>query len=198
VRRAFEGHDEQRVTPDLSYRGESGMLIEGYSDFSMEAPGCSPGTVMYRADFKLDGDVTPLFPYIKAAIKDAVCYDTPHHIQFVLDGYRCALYTDKAVAASFENRAQAVEFIQRLIDFLNDLDARRDSIEPDHTMFKAIPVLDVYKLLPRTNCAECGFPSCMAFAMTLGQGEATCDLCPALNDPTNENAAKLRALIDGD
>ena len=171
------------------------MPIEGYSDLSLEVPGCHPGEVYFCADFKLDADVTHLFPYINAVIEGATYVDTPHHIQFILDGYRCALYPDKAVAALFEGQSQAVEFIERLIDFLNDLDARKDSIEPDHKKFEPVPVLDIFKLLPRTNCGECGFSSCMAFAAALSQSETTSPQCPELSDPASENAAKLHSMI---
>ena len=100
------------------------MFVEGYSDFSLEAPGCSPGVIAYSAHFKLDTDVTDLFPYINAVAEDTTYYDEPHHIQFSLEGFKCALYPDKAVMAVFENREQALRLISHLIDFLNDLHAR--------------------------------------------------------------------------
>src|SRR5665647_1398765 len=33
----------------------------------------------------------------------------------------------------------------------------------------ALTGLEIYTLLPKTNCQECGFPSCLAFAMKLSQ-----------------------------
>ncbi len=42
----------------------------------------------------------------------------------------------------------------------------------------ALTALDIYKLLPKTNCKECGFPTCLAFAMRMAAGKATVDLCP--------------------
>ena len=172
------------------------MLINGYSDFLLEAPGCHPGIVQYRADFKLDANVTHLFPYINAVAENATYYDAPLHIQFFLHGCRCALYPDKVVAALFEDREQALRFIQRLIDFLNDLHSRQDSIEPNHQMYKPLPVLDIYRLLSRSNCQACGFSTCMAFAVALSQGETSSVECPELGDPANENAVKLQSLIE--
>ncbi len=61
------------------------MLIKGYSDFALEVPGCHPGIVSYRAEFKLDTDVTHLFPYINTVAEGAMYYDVPHHIQFHFD-----------------------------------------------------------------------------------------------------------------
>jgi len=45
---------------------------------------------------------------------------------------------------------------------------------------KEISPIDVYKLLPRTNCGECGVPNCMAFATKVVNGEALIDECPPL------------------
>ncbi len=36
----------------------------------------------------------------------------------------------------------------------------------------ALTGLEIYKLLPKTNCKECGFPTCLAFAMKLAQKQA--------------------------
>lgn len=38
--------------------------------------------------------------------------------------------------------------------------------------------LDIYKLLPKTNCKECGFATCLAFAMALAQKKIALDKCP--------------------
>ncbi|MCC6191559.1 MAG: hypothetical protein IT318_21240, partial [Anaerolineales bacterium] len=38
--------------------------------------------------------------------------------------------------------------------------------------------LDIYKLLPQTNCKECGFPTCLAFAMKLAAKQAELKSCP--------------------
>ena len=42
--------------------------------------------------------------------------------------------------------------------------------------------LDIYKLLPKTNCKECGFPTCLAFAMKLAQKGTELDKCPYVSD----------------
>ncbi|MFH0966321.1 MAG: acetyl-CoA decarbonylase/synthase complex subunit gamma [Methanobacteriota archaeon] len=45
---------------------------------------------------------------------------------------------------------------------------------------KEISPIDVYKLLPRTNCGECGVPNCMAFATRVVNGEVVTSECPPL------------------
>lgn len=42
----------------------------------------------------------------------------------------------------------------------------------------ALTGLQIYKLLPQTNCKECGFPTCLAFAMKLAAKQAELAACP--------------------
>jgi acetyl-CoA decarbonylase/synthase complex subunit gamma len=46
----------------------------------------------------------------------------------------------------------------------------------------ALSGLQIYKLLPQTNCKECGFPTCLAFAMKLAQKGAELDKCPYVSE----------------
>ncbi|HIJ00624.1 MAG TPA: acetyl-CoA decarbonylase/synthase complex subunit gamma, partial [Candidatus Methanomethylophilaceae archaeon] len=38
--------------------------------------------------------------------------------------------------------------------------------------------IEFFKYLPKTNCGECGQPTCLAFAMQLANQKASLDLCP--------------------
>src|SRR5665647_1008072 len=46
----------------------------------------------------------------------------------------------------------------------------------------ALTGLEIYKLLPKTNCKDCGFPTCLAFAMKLSQKATELDKCPSVSD----------------
>jgi acetyl-CoA decarbonylase/synthase complex subunit gamma len=48
----------------------------------------------------------------------------------------------------------------------------------------ALSGLEIYKLLPQTNCKECGFPTCLAFAMKLAQKGTELSKCPYVTDET--------------
>jgi acetyl-CoA decarbonylase/synthase complex subunit gamma len=48
----------------------------------------------------------------------------------------------------------------------------------------ALSGLEIYKLLPQTNCKECGFPTCLAFAMKLAQKGTELAKCPYVTDET--------------
>jgi len=46
----------------------------------------------------------------------------------------------------------------------------------------ALTGLDIYKLLPKTNCKKCGRPTCLAFAMQLAQKKANLSDCPDVSE----------------
>ncbi len=45
----------------------------------------------------------------------------------------------------------------------------------------ALKGLDIFKITPKTNCKDCGFPTCMAFSMKVATGAASLDKCPHLS-----------------
>lgn len=54
----------------------------------------------------------------------------------------------------------------------------------------ALTALEIYKHLPKSNCGECGFPTCLAFAMQLAQKKVALDDCPPVT-------AEGRAALEG-
>jgi acetyl-CoA decarbonylase/synthase complex subunit gamma len=42
----------------------------------------------------------------------------------------------------------------------------------------ALTGLEIYKHLPKTNCKDCGFPTCLAFAMKMATKQVALDKCP--------------------
>ena len=47
----------------------------------------------------------------------------------------------------------------------------------------------IFKLLPKTNCGDCGVPTCLAFAMNLAAGKAELDACPHVSEAAKEMLA---------
>ena len=50
----------------------------------------------------------------------------------------------------------------------------------------ALSGLEIYKHLAKTNCRECGFPTCLAFAMALAKKQTSLDKCPHVNDEAKQ------------
>lgn len=50
----------------------------------------------------------------------------------------------------------------------------------------ALTGLDIFKLLPKTNCKKCGMPTCLAFAMQLAQKRAKLESCPCVSEEAKQ------------
>jgi len=57
----------------------------------------------------------------------------------------------------------------------------------------ALTGIQIFKLLPKTNCKECGVPTCLAFAMNLASGKAELDECPYVSEEAREQLAEASA-----
>ena len=169
------------------------MLVKAYTDLTLRTDSPFKRTDLgvdkfICAHFHLDNDVSPLFPFINSVAPPATYLEKPPYIRFMLDGFLCGLHPDHGVAALFEDREQALEFLERLLAFLNDLDQRRDSLTPNYKTWNPVPVLDIFRILPQTNCRQCGYATCMAFAAALSLESAGTDCCPGLARPIAQQA----------
>ena len=57
----------------------------------------------------------------------------------------------------------------------------------------ALTGIQIFKLLPKTNCKECGVPTCLAFAMNLASAKAELDSCPYVSDEARAQLAEASA-----
>lgn len=53
--------------------------------------------------------------------------------------------------------------------------------------------IQIFKLLPKTNCGECGVPTCLAFAMNLAAGKAELVSCPYVSEEAKSQLAEASA-----
>ncbi len=143
---------------------------------------------VWSLSFKPNQETTFLFPYINGALDDALWYEHPGHVKFLFEGYRCVLYPDLATVHFFKTRQDALAFINRFMYFLDTLDRDKERMLPNFNQIRHVPVMDIFKLLPRSNCKDCGFSTCMAFAAAVTKGKTTADQCPGLAHPISESA----------
>ncbi|RJP82241.1 MAG: acetyl-CoA decarbonylase/synthase complex subunit gamma [Candidatus Zixiibacteriota bacterium] len=66
----------------------------------------------------------------------------------------------------------------------------------------ALTGLQIFKLLPQTNCKDCGYPTCLAFAMKLAAKQVALDLCPHASDEAKSalgeaSAPPIRKIVVG-
>jgi DNA-binding CsgD family transcriptional regulator/ArsR family metal-binding transcriptional regulator len=142
----------------------------------------------YGARFQLEWDVSPLFPLINAIVPDARLYETPVYIKFLLNAHLCAFYPQEGAFSPVQDYAGAVAFLDDLIAFIKDIHARRAEITPNYKKFKPTSALDIFQLLPGTNCRGCGHATCLAFAAAVSRQKSSPSDCPHLGRPVEEKA----------
>lgn len=54
----------------------------------------------------------------------------------------------------------------------------------------ALKGIDIFKMSPKKNCRECGYPTCMAFCMKVAQGEEEIDKCPHFSEEAKEKLSQ--------
>lgn len=57
----------------------------------------------------------------------------------------------------------------------------------------ALSGVEIFKLLPKTNCKKCGSPTCLAFAMKLAQRQASLDSCPDVSEEAKQKLGEASA-----
>ena len=67
----------------------------------------------------------------------------------------------------------------------------------------ALKGLDIFKMSPKTNCKECGSPTCMAFCMKVAQGAVSIDKCPHFSEEAKamlneQTAPPMKTVTVGD
>ena len=172
---------------------QASRLLPDLTDFFVQkgGPPYQSGTWADKflfAHFRLKQDIAGLFPYINAVAASSGYFPQLPFIRFVLDGFCCGLHPTHGVSASFADRQQALDFLERLLDFLNGISRRRDRLKPDYRAWHPVPPLHIYQVLPRTNCRACGYPSCLAFAAALSRRKTRPERCPGLGPPLSLQA----------
>jgi ArsR family metal-binding transcriptional regulator len=89
-------------------------------------------------------------------------------------------YPDKVMITQVKDTAEGLELLEAVRDLLNQCWARRDTIQPVTAARRAPRPLDVWALLPQTNCKQCGEATCMAFAFALLLHQRPLADCPIL------------------
>jgi ArsR family metal-binding transcriptional regulator len=88
--------------------------------------------------------------------------------------------------------------MQRVVELIKRTWEHRAEITPSIEMRQRLKPMQVYRLLPATNCKGCGQPTCFTFALKLTAGEAELEQCaPLFTDAYREKRDQLIALLEG-
>ncbi len=147
--------------------------------------------VVGEADQALDG----VLPLINAVLPNVISYNP---MGGVLTLRRqpglITFYPRRVMITQVAGVEEGLELLAVVRDLLNRIWERRDEIQPK-TAGRQVPrPLDIYELLPRSNCGECGEATCMAFAFGLLEARHEPGECTGL--AAAQAAAQLETVIE--
>jgi ArsR family metal-binding transcriptional regulator len=120
-----------------------------------------------RVIAEVSDEIHEVFPYLNAIIKGCI-YNHPALTLTIRNEEKLLTLHAKHVSMTLiEDEKEAQEILDWLKDLINDTYQKKDQIEPNYSSGDQLKPSDVQKLLPGTNCKECGFRSCLAFAFKL-------------------------------
>ncbi len=167
------------------------MLIEHY-DVEVFTPPCEPGAERFSAKALLLADISEVLPYLNATLRGAVYTQPAAALTWKKGGHNIAFHAYEIATSNVEDRDAAIKELEGLVDLVNRTWERRGEITPDFETRRRPTAMALYKLLPGTNCRQCGQPTCWNFALRLGAAQVELSACLPLQEPTN--AEKLAAL----
>jgi ArsR family metal-binding transcriptional regulator len=157
---------------------------------------CIADPTKNRVLARLSDDISAVFPYLNAVVPNLM-YSPEGNTVTVKRGVRILTFYPKGASmAKVDGAEGAVAQLTWFKDLCNDIWRRREEIAPCHERRRVLGPLDVYPLLPRSNCGECGEATCMAFAFGLLLETHTPEDCPHLASPEyRDKAARLEEML---
>jgi ArsR family metal-binding transcriptional regulator len=170
-------------------------LIERY-DLEVFTPPCEPGAERFAATARLTKDISAVLPYLNATLRGAVYLPDANALTWKKGGHNIAFHAYQVATSNVEDREGAEKELKGLIDLVNRTWERKAEIEPDYKTRQRPTSMALYKLLPQTNCKQCGEPTCYTFALKLAASQKKLADCPALLQPQySEQLAALQAIV---
>jgi ArsR family metal-binding transcriptional regulator len=171
------------------------MLIENYA-VEVFTPPCDPGAERYAAKAHLTTDISEILPYLNATLRGAVYLPEAHALTWKKAGHNIAFHADEIAASNVEDRDGAEKELMGIIDLVNRTWERRAEITPNHSTRQRPAPMAIYKLLPNTNCKQCGEPTCFSFALKLAASQKKLANCPPLTESKYaDKLARLEEII---
>lgn len=163
------------------------MLLTGYrmEIFNNE---CMPGAMTVQCFAHLNQDVGPALPYLNAVLGGFEYIRQPPSVTFRSQGKLITVHGRKIAVNALKDEDEARKIVDWLVREINAAWEKRNDIQPCYEGMPRPNVIEILKLLPKTNCRDCGAPTCLVFATRVAEGVKDHQDCPSMD---LENRKKL-------
>jgi ArsR family metal-binding transcriptional regulator len=145
---------------------------------------------------EISDEIQEVFPYLNAVIKGCIYNHAALTLTIRNEEKLITLHTKHVTMTLIEDEKEAQEILDWLKDLINQTYQNKDQIEPNYSEGGQLKPSDIHKLLPGTNCKECGFRSCLAFAFKLVDQKIEVVKClPLFSDGFKEKRKVLLEIL---
>jgi ArsR family metal-binding transcriptional regulator len=173
------------------------MLIESYN-LEIEVSTHSHEEFEYEAIAHLDVNIAEALPYLNATLRNGTYFADGPAFSWRQENHKIGFWPDRIAVDHLESREQAKEMIESLVKLVNDVWEKRAGIQPDTGTRENLQPLELFRLLPRTNCKACGESTCFSFALKLAAGQIELRQCTPLltEEAFREQLAEVQSLLE--
>jgi ArsR family metal-binding transcriptional regulator len=168
------------------------MLLNSYK-ITRTLP-CLADPEKIRVIAEISDEIHEVFPFLNSILNGCIYNHPALTLTIKKDGKLFTLHAHHITLAKIEDEKEAEEILIWLKNLINETYEKRDQIEPNYSMAAELKALDIFKLLPGTNCKRCGEPTCLAFAVKLvGRDTEIAECDPLFSEKYHE---KRNVLLD--
>lgn len=150
-----------------------------------------------RVIAEVSGEIQEVFPYLNATLEGCIYNHPAFTLTFKKGDKIITLHPLYITLTKIDDEEEAEKILRWLQNLVNETDQQRDRIKPDYSMRRELKPTDIVKLLPGTNCKECGSPSCFAFAFKLIRKDVEIKKCaPLFSDQYPEKRELLFEILN--
>jgi ArsR family metal-binding transcriptional regulator len=128
-------------------------------------------------------DIHEVLPYLNATLRGAMYFPDAPALTWKKAGHNVAFHPYEIAVSNAVDRESAQKELDGLVALVNRTWERRAEITPSHETRRRPTLMEVHKLLPQTNCKQCGQPTCYTFALKLVASQKRLQDCPPLFEP---------------
>mgnify|MGYP001548476979 CR=1 FL=1 len=161
------------------------MLLKRYRKEIFRAE-CNSSFESVHCFAHLDEDVGDVIPYLNTEMGGYQFTKEPPSVTFKVHGRLITIHAKKIAVNALKDEAEADKILTWLKNQINETWEHRHEIEPSFESAPRPHLIEVLKCLPKTNCRECGQPTCMVFAARAVEGVKGPEDCPPLKAEDRE------------
>ncbi len=169
------------------------MLLSGYTK-KIFRPECNPSFQSVHCIARLNEEVGKVLPYLNAVLGGTQYFNDPPEVMFHHHGKIIKVGAREIAVNALKDEQEADLILKWLKSEINQTWENHGAITPCYTGKIKPKLIEILRLLPKTNCKKCGQPTCMVFAAQVMEGGRGAEHCPELN---NENRTELSGYLEG-